>query len=99
MLRCILSTNALSGADHISSGNTKRRRRRRRSWRRKGRILFSWKIVPSQWQLVFVCVCACVHACVCVCVCVLKYSGSSFISLNGKVCPLGTPTKAKLKKS
>ena len=47
-----------------------------------------------------VCVCLCVRACmrVCVCVCVLKYSGSSFISLNGKVCPLGTPTKAKVKK-
>ena len=43
-----------------------------------------------------VCVCACV--CAYVCVCILKYSGSSLISLNGKVCPLGTPTQAKVKK-
>ena len=45
-----------------------------------------------------VCVCLCVRACMRACVCVLKYSGSSFISLNGKVCPFGTPNKAKVKK-
>ena len=45
-----------------------------------------------------VCVCLCVRACMRACVRVLKYSGSSFISLNGKVCSLGTPTKAKVKK-
>ena len=54
---------------------------------------------------VCVCVCVPVRACVCVracvhmCVCILKHSGSSFISLNRKVCPLGTPTQAKVKKS